>query len=259
MPAQPVLAVADGVECRRGRCARVDRGALLGEDRADGGRDRVGQRDLDEDQRLVAEPGVEEAEQAAVRHVDPAAEIVPAVDGVHRLVADDLLEDRGGGLPVNLAQIEEAAVEPGGEQALEVVVHHPEVRVMGDPLHQFDPQGDKRLRPAGDVVEAAEELHPARLGGLLQRLGGGLAGGGDVGLGGGLQLFGVRPVVVREGAEHEGAAGIVEIAIGAQEVARLLRGGGLAAAGQQRLDHLEQRLAAGAPAACAVRRRSGCR
>jgi hypothetical protein len=59
---------------------------------------------LHEDQRLVGERRVEEREAAPVRRLDAGAQVVPAGDGVHRLVADDLLQDVRRRRPVDVAQ-----------------------------------------------------------------------------------------------------------------------------------------------------------
>jgi hypothetical protein len=94
-PAQPGLAVADGIEHRHLELLRRQRRALL----VDQGRDGAGhlgqQRHLDEDQRLVGQLRVEEGEAAAVG-LQAAAQVVPAVDLVHRLVVDDLLQQLRG-------------------------------------------------------------------------------------------------------------------------------------------------------------------
>ena len=70
------------------------------------------QRHFDEDQRLVDQRRVEERVAAPVGRIDAPAQIVPVVDFVHRLVANDLLEHDRGRRPVDPAQHQEAAVEP---------------------------------------------------------------------------------------------------------------------------------------------------
>ena len=59
---------------------------------------------------------MEEGEAAPVGGIEAAAQVVPALDLVHRLVGDDLLQDRRRRLPVDAAQHQEAAVEPGLQQ-----------------------------------------------------------------------------------------------------------------------------------------------
>ena len=111
--AQPFLAVGDRVEHGGGRLIRRDRFAVLRQQRADGGRDFLRQRYLDEDQRLIQKLWMEEGEAAAVGRLQPPAEVVPVPDRVDRLVADDLLQDIGGRRPVDPAQHQETPVEPG--------------------------------------------------------------------------------------------------------------------------------------------------
>ena len=55
---------------------------------------------------------MEERVTAPVRRVDAVAQIVPAVDLVDGLVADDLLQNERGFVSVDPAQHKKAAVEP---------------------------------------------------------------------------------------------------------------------------------------------------
>ncbi|MEZ5858729.1 MAG: hypothetical protein R3D28_06955 [Geminicoccaceae bacterium] len=84
--AQALLAVGDRVEDRGRGLFRVERLALLGEDRPDGRGNLAGQRHLDEDQGVVDQGRVEEGVEPAIRRVDAPPEILPAVDPVHGLV-----------------------------------------------------------------------------------------------------------------------------------------------------------------------------
>ena len=63
----------------------------------------VVERDLDEHQRLVRHRGMEERVAAAVG-VEPVLQVVPRADRVHRLVRDELLEQRGRRVPRDAAQ-----------------------------------------------------------------------------------------------------------------------------------------------------------
>ena len=78
------------------------------EERGDGVRELGGQRHFHEDQRLIGELRVEEAETAPVGGLEPIAQIVPVADLVHRLVADDLFQDVGRCRPIDVPQHEEA-------------------------------------------------------------------------------------------------------------------------------------------------------
>ena len=76
---EPALAIGDRIEHRRRRLVRRDRLALHRQDRRDRVRNLAGQRDLDEDQRLVDQRRMEERVAAPVRRIDAAAQIVPAL------------------------------------------------------------------------------------------------------------------------------------------------------------------------------------
>jgi len=109
--AQTRLAVADGVEDRGRRPARVVRRGLGVEQ----GRYRLGhpvhQRHLDENQRLVGQRRMEEGEASSV-DLEPSAQVIPAPDFVHRLVRDDLLEQVGRRVPIHANDPQESRIEP---------------------------------------------------------------------------------------------------------------------------------------------------
>ena len=109
---------------------------------ADGVRHVAHQCDLDEDQRLVDQRGVKEGEAAPIGRIEAAAQVVPALDLVHGLVADDLFEDRRRRIPVDAAQNEEAAVEPDVEQAPQVGVDGSERRIGRRHAQEIAAHGD---------------------------------------------------------------------------------------------------------------------
>ena len=121
------------------------------------------QRHLDEHQRLVNERGMEEGEAAPIGRIEAAAQVVPPLDLVHRLIADDLVEDRRRRVPVDAAQNEKAAVEPGVEQAPQVGVNGGERRIGRRYPQQVVAHADDLVRGAGREVETAEELDPRAL------------------------------------------------------------------------------------------------
>ena len=55
---------------------------------------------------------MKEGEAAAVG-LQPAAQVIPAVDLMDGLVMDDPLEEGGRRMPVDTRQLQEARVEPG--------------------------------------------------------------------------------------------------------------------------------------------------
>ena len=157
-PGKSALAVADGVEDGG---IRLDLRLHLPEQQI---RDRAGQplaqRDLDEDERLVGQRGVEEPEAAPVR-LQAAAQVVPVEHLVYRLVLDDLLQHEGRRAPVDTVQLEESAVEPGAEHVHEVVVHELELRAPGQRgeqghAHRHDVAGPVR----GGVHQPQQGLAP---------------------------------------------------------------------------------------------------
>ena len=115
---------------------------------------------------------MEEGVAAPVRRIDAAAQIVPVADRVHRLVADDLFQDVRRRRPVDPAQHQEAAVEPGREQMDEVGVDGARSSRRTMRVEQLLAHAHQRRGAAGREVEPAQQLLPARLGRRVQ-LGGG--------------------------------------------------------------------------------------
>ena len=74
--------------------------ALLHQQRSEITGDCVREGDLDKDQGVVGEGRVEEGETAAVV-LEAAAQVVPAADFMDSFVANELLKERGAGVPVD--------------------------------------------------------------------------------------------------------------------------------------------------------------
>ena len=106
---------------------------------------------------------MEEREAAPVRRIDAAAQIVPVADFVHRLIADDLFQDRRRRRPVDAAQHQEAAIEPGREQVDEVVVDACEVVAAIERVEQLLAHAHQRGGAARREIEPPEQLLAARL------------------------------------------------------------------------------------------------
>ena len=205
---------------------------------------------------------MEEGVAAPVARIDTPAQVVPAVDLVHRLVADDLFQNVRRRRPVDAPQHQEAAVEPGREQMDEVVVDGPEVVLaMGEHVEQLLAHAHQRDGAAGREIEPAEQLLPARLGGRMH-LGCGLVGR-IVAPGGNrrLQAGRVGPEALRQRLEEGDARAGREFRVAGEDIARHRDAGGLAAAGQQVVAELDQALGAGrvgaAPLAGAVNEARG--
>src|SRR5437879_13656486 len=99
---------------------------------------------------------------AAIRRLEPAAQIVPTLDGVDRFILDDLLEDVGGGVPVDRSQHEKTPVEPGRKQMDEIVVDWLQLGMGGDQRQQHLAHAHQQRRASGRQVEASDQLLPAR-------------------------------------------------------------------------------------------------
>ena len=113
---------------------------------------------------------MEEAEAAAVGRLHAAAQIVPALDLVHGLVADDPLQHVGWARPVDRPQDEKAAVEPRAEQMREVVVDLAQLRFLAAVLDEVLTHRHQRRGAARGEIEPPEQLLAGRLDRLQQRL-----------------------------------------------------------------------------------------
>ena len=167
-PGQPALAVGDRIECRRRRPLGVDPLAVGRQDRIDPRGNAAGERHLDEDQRLIDQRRMEKGIAAPVGRIDARAQVVPVADRVHRLVADDLLQQIRRRRPVDGPQHQEAAIEPGREQVEKVVVDGGEIVAMIHRLDQLGAHAHQRRRAPGRQIEAPEELEPPRLGRAME-------------------------------------------------------------------------------------------
>ena len=237
---QPALAVRDRIEDRGGRALGRDGLAPRREDRRHRFGHLAGERDLDEDQRLVDQRRVEEGVAAPIGRIDAVAQVAPVVDLVHRLVLDDLLQDVGGRRPVDPAQHQEAAVEPRREQVDEVGVDRRKVVAMVHGVHQTLAHRHQRLGAAWREIEAPQQLLPTRLGGAVQ------LGGGDVvrcllpGVDGAADALEVGPEPVGERLEEGDARAGGELGEAQQNVARERGAGRLAAHRDELLAQVDQ-------------------
>ena len=118
---------------------------------------------------------MEECVAAPVGRIDAATQIEPIADFMHRLVADDLLQHDRRRRPIDPAQHQEAAVEPGREQVDEIGVDRLEILATLQRVHQLLAHGDERRGPARREVEPPQQFLPARLGSGV-KLGGRLIG-----------------------------------------------------------------------------------
>ncbi len=178
--------------------------------------------------------GMEEGEATPVGRVEPAAQVVPPLDLVHGLVADDLVEDRRRGVPVDAAQNEEAAVEPCIEQAPQIGIDRGERRIARRHAQQVTAHRDDLRGRPGRQVEAAEKLDARAFQRPLQL---GEAGVGEViemRLGCGEHTLVVGPHLRGEEREEPQPLGGVEACVAIEQLARDGDAGGFAATGDQR-------------------------
>ena len=105
---------------------------------------------------------MEKSEAAAIRG-QSAAQILPALDFVHGLVGDEFFQNGGWGLPVDPAQFEEAAVEPGGEEMFEVGIQQFKRGLGFEILWEVLAQGDEFCGAALRHVHPAQQFLAGRL------------------------------------------------------------------------------------------------
>ena len=129
---------------------------------------RVDERHFDEDERLAGQLGVQEREAAPVG-LQPPPEIAPIADLVHGFVLDDLLEQRGGSVPVDLLQVQETRIEPGPEQMAEIVVHAAQSRLAFQCFQQITPHRDDDRDAAGRAVDPPQQFLARRFRRSLER------------------------------------------------------------------------------------------
>jgi regulator of protease activity HflC (stomatin/prohibitin superfamily) len=99
---------------------------------------------------------VEEAVAAAVA-VQPVLHVGPAADVVHRLVLDQLLDQRRGRVPADAAQLQEADVEPGGEHVLHLDVQRAQAPVGLQVRLQVGAQVDQEADAFAVGAEALQQ------------------------------------------------------------------------------------------------------
>ena len=209
---QALLAIADAVEDGGVRLA-LGGLAAVGEQMLDVVGHALAQRHLDEDQRLIADGRVEEGVAAAVLGIETSAQVAPVLDGMHRLIADDLLQHRRGGVPVDGLQHQKAAIEPGGEQMCEVGVQRFELRVLLDDLEQVGAHAHDFIGAAGAQVQTAQQRLAPGFAGGEQRAQVGVVGGFTIGRIGGVNARFIGGVVLGQHMEEGEALLVVQLLI----------------------------------------------
>ncbi len=122
---------------------------------------------------------MEECEAAAVGRKTPP-QIIPALDLMHRLVGNQLFQHRRRRLPVDPPQLEKAAVEPGGEEMLEIGIEQLQLRLVVQMGGDLASHRDQRAGAASRHVHAPQQLLPGRIAGPCERGRGFRRGGGEI-------------------------------------------------------------------------------
>src|ERR1043166_1820096 len=107
-----MLGIRYGVEyCRRSRF-RCDGLPQRRKQRAERAANVPGRGNFDEAQRLIRQLGMKGGKAAPVGWLQPPAQLLPSLDLMNGLVANDLLEHGGRGRPIDAANNQKAAIEP---------------------------------------------------------------------------------------------------------------------------------------------------
>ncbi len=81
---------------------------------------------------------------------------------MHRLIVDQLFQQRGGAVPVDPLQLQKADIEPGGEQPAQIGIQRRQQLVGPAHLQQRAAQIDQELPPIRDRRELRQQLQPRR-------------------------------------------------------------------------------------------------
>ena len=183
---------------------------------------------------------MEERVAAPVGRIDAAAQIVPAADAVHRLVADDLLQHARRRRPVDPAQHQEAAVEPRREHVDEIAVDDREIVAVAMRVEQLLAHAHQRRGAAGREVEPAQQFLPARLGRRVHARRRWRRWVGAPGVDRGFEPRVVGPEAAASASKKAMRGPRGQLGVAGQDLARERHAGGFAAAGQELLAQLDQ-------------------
>ena len=106
---------------------------------------------------------MKEGVASAIRGLNPTTQIVPPLNYVDGLIADNPLEDVGGRRPGDTVHRQEAAVEPRIEEVHEIIVDAGELGFVCTVIEEVLPQRDQGARAAWRKVQPAEQLLTWRL------------------------------------------------------------------------------------------------
>jgi hypothetical protein len=107
---------------------------------------------------------VEEGEAAPVGGLQAPSQIVPAVNGVHGFIFNDLFKDVGRAFPIDRSEHEEPSVEPACKQVAKVDVERLQGVVLPAEAQEIGAHGNQGPGGVRHLVETADQLLPARFG-----------------------------------------------------------------------------------------------
>src|ERR1700733_10603907 len=110
---------------------------------------------------------MEKSKAATIRFEAPV-KVRPAIDFMHGFISDKLFQNQSGGVPTDTLKTQEAAIEPGPEQMLQVEIQCGKISVVIGSQHMFS-QGDESFSATWGRVDAAEQLLARRFDGCIQR------------------------------------------------------------------------------------------
>ena len=97
------------------------------------------------------------------------AQVIPAVDGMHGFVLNDLFQQMRGRAPVNAAHLQKTGVEPRREQVQQVCFYRLPLAVFFQTKQQVTTQAYQRSGSAGRSIEPAKQFLSWRFGGCGKR------------------------------------------------------------------------------------------
>ena len=160
---------------------------------------------------------MEEAVAATILRLEAVAQVVPVLNCVHRLIADDLLQDVGRRGPVDRPQHQKPPIEPGREQMAEVGIDAFQLRVLGQEFEQLLAHPHQRRCPAGSQVEAPDQLLPPGFRRGMQPLKGIRSLILTDRFDGELDAAAIRPKAIGKGLEEGQTIGRIRCRVGGQQ------------------------------------------
>ena len=172
---------------------------------------------------------------AAPVGLQPAPQVGPTLDLVHRLVLDQLFQHDRRGAPVDPLQHQEAAVEPRVEQVRQVGIDADPMRSLDQLLEHPAAHLEQHGRAAGHRVQAPEKLLAARLHRTLQPDQVGLRRVLAVGVRNPYHILRIGREFLDQQVEEDTEREILEALVRRQRLARQPGAGDVAALRQQRM------------------------